>query len=161
MLDLFFKFEWHNILHQIVLNIMLFIIQNSDKSKIRAYLKHLLCDQKLTEQMISQVGDTFFYFNKDKYPDRNTTKGNLGYIIKIADAIEKFYDSSIKNRTNADMLDWHNKAWEDFMENTLDIHKQKGCKDLGNFNKYINGQTTPETAGGEDDMAIYREYERQ
>ncbi|KAL4467665.1 hypothetical protein ABPG74_013000 [Tetrahymena malaccensis] len=161
MLDLFFKYEWHNILHQIVLNILLFIIQNCDKSKIRAYLKHLLVDQNFPQQMIQYVGDTLYYFDKAKYPDRCTTKGNLGYIIKIADEIEKFYQKSIQNRQNSDMLDWHNQEWVHFMENTLDIHKEKGCKDLGNFNKYINGQVPAETAGGEDDMAIYREYERQ
>ncbi|KAL4475412.1 hypothetical protein ABPG72_022047 [Tetrahymena utriculariae] len=161
MLDLFFKHEWHNILHQIVLNILLFIIQNCDKSKIRAYLKHLLVDQNFPQQMISYVGDTLYYFDKAKYPDRCTTKGNLGYIIKIADEIEKFYQKSIQNRQNSDMLDWHNQEWINFMENTLDVHKERGCKDLGNFNKYINGQVPAETAGGEDDMAIYREYERQ
>lgn len=111
--------------------------------------------------MIHQVGDSLFYFDKVKNPDRTTTKGYLGYVIKISDAIEKFYETSIKTRTNSDMLDWHNQEWVHFMEFTLDIHKERGCKDLGNFNKFINGQIPAETAVGEDDMAIYREYERQ
>ena len=59
------------------------------------------------------------------------------------------------------MLDWHNEAWVHFVDNTLDTHKEKGCKDLGNFDKFINGVSAAETTAGEDDMAIYREYERQ
>lgn len=49
VLDLFFKYEWHNILHSVVLNLILYFIANSDKIKIKEYLRHMLCDLKLTE----------------------------------------------------------------------------------------------------------------
>lgn len=111
--------------------------------------------------MISQVGDTHYYFNKEKYPERSTTKGYLGYVIKIADSLEKFYEISTSERQNSDILEWHNQDWQNFMTKTLDIHKEKGCKDLGNFEKYINGETTPESPKGEDDITVYREFERQ
>lgn len=41
------------------------------------------------------VGDTNYYFDKEKHPSRSTTKGFLGYTIKITDALEKFFLKSI------------------------------------------------------------------
>jgi len=70
---------------------VLFIVENADDSKPREYLLHLIEDVKLTELIITNTGDTLFYFDPSN-KTKTTTKGFLGYVIQITDALEKFYN---------------------------------------------------------------------
>lgn len=69
---------------------MMFIIENADDSKPREYLLHMIDDVKLTDLIIKNTDDTLFYFDSSN-KTKTTTKGFLGYVIQIADALEKFY----------------------------------------------------------------------
>lgn len=46
------------------------------------------------------------------------------------------------------------------MEN-LDLLREKGCRDLGKFEDFLDGVGIGNVDNQEDEMAIYKEYERQ
>ena len=161
---------------------VLFIVENADDSKPREYLLHLIEDVKLTELIITNTGDTLFYFDPSN-KTKTTTKGFLGYVIQITDALEKFYNkerlkvekqqavtattavtestisvsasevtdtSSVLGTTataapsseessnvqsavisSESLIAWRNGSWMQFLSRKIDVHKEKGCRDLG------------------------------
>lgn len=62
---------------------------------------------------------------------------------------------------------WRDERWIRFIEDTIDFHKEKGCRDLGRFQAFINGDENKSPNGNEitdklksEDDIIYMEYER-
>lgn len=88
------------------------------------YVEYLLRHVKLSEMLVREVGDSLYYFDKQNNPNKHTTKGFLGYAIKITDTLERFFKCDVGNSLATEFRTYD---WLEFIERTLDQHKEKGC----------------------------------
>ncbi|EGR30418.1 hypothetical protein IMG5_132650 [Ichthyophthirius multifiliis] len=155
--EVFFKFQWNNIMQLKVLEFLRGILENLDKNKyLKEYLREIQEKSRLVDFMIENTQSLQFVFNKE----RKINKGFLGNVVRMGEMLDRFFIKCREQSTNTEFLGYRNGKWISFMEN-LDLLREKGCRDLGKFEDFLDGVGIGNVDNQEDEMAIYKEYERQ
>ncbi|KRX00151.1 hypothetical protein PPERSA_10650 [Pseudocohnilembus persalinus] len=127
LLDLFQQYEWNNVLHNLVTEI---IMKTLDKQNV-TLLRNLFEEAQLIT-ILNKCTENLY---SNDNPDTNKKafrKGYLGHIYKIGYTIQKIMenDSSFKN----DYIQKYNKDWQAFQKQFFKTQKDKNEKELGGNN---------------------------
>jgi hypothetical protein len=121
LLDLFFKYEFNNILHCLVFSIIQMVMESKDKE----LNEQLIVDAKLTERLIAA-------YKKNEQVTSDSAKafrlGHMGFVVDIANLVRKYsLDSeSVTGKHVAQVAEW-----KDFVTNFLEPRNSTNEKQLG------------------------------
>jgi serine/threonine-protein phosphatase 6 regulatory subunit 3 len=121
LLDLFFKYEFNNILHCQVFSIIQMVMESKDSE----LTKQLVVDAKLAERLIAA-------YKKNELVTSESAKafrlGHMGFVVDIANVVRKYsLDSdSVVGKHIAEVPEW-----KDFVTNFLEPRNSTNEKQLG------------------------------
>ena len=167
LLDLLLKEEWNNILHNIILNILTFVINDNSESILRSLFENA----RLLDFIIQVTVEPEFVLNS-KMKSR-VRKGYLGHIVKLSNLIEQTKNDYIKNIKNK------NEGWSiyrnQFLKKSNDNDSTKiGGNDareiqnqfnshyfFGNFGRNVAPENSDSNKKSEDDKNDKMEIENE
>ncbi|CAL9731707.1 SIT4-associating protein Sap185p [Monosporozyma unispora] len=172
IVDMFFKFEWNNFLHNVVFDIIQQTFNGPLKCGYNKFLiKDLLSTTRLTDNIID--GDTKCIEHEEK---EGVRLGYMGHLTLIAEEVAKFVEYIDEMKITFDtggILDVLNEdKWQEFMNTTLAETREKYNAVLGDFileddeeneGEQINEDTEQDSqdefTNENDDENSYEKYE--
>jgi hypothetical protein len=59
-------------------------------------------------------------------------------MIKLSDVLDKLFDNYIEKNEHLNILEQcQSDEWISFVNNIVDVNKEKYCRDIGNFHDFI------------------------
>ncbi|KAK5964067.1 Sap190p PWA37_004408 [Arxiozyma heterogenica] len=147
IIDMFFKFEWNNFLHNVVFDIIQQVFNGPLKCGYNKFLiKDLLSKTYITDKIIQ--GDTKC---TEYEQEKGIRLGYMGHLILIAEEMAKFveYIDEMKITFDDDGISniLNNDDWKTFMNTTLADTRDKYNTVLGDF--ILDGEEVDEIEQGQ------------